>query len=209
MAIAKFCKLDLVVHESVRDEVISDLQKLGCCEIIKTQRTDGDMPQLESLKNLDEKLSEARFVIRFLEPYYEDEGDKIARLLGNKPKVSLDEMVELEKSLDLVDYSAKLRELDKKLSEIGAELSKLKAAEEVLVKIKDFSLPLSLLTEGTEYITGLIATVPVEQIGVLKTELGGFLKPDEGEFHISMPAEKDKEVYAIAIFIRKKNEEIR
>jgi len=53
----------------------------------------------------------------------------------------------LEKSLDLVDYSAKLRELDKKLSEIGAELSKLKAAEEVLVKIKDFSLPLSLLTE--------------------------------------------------------------
>jgi len=55
-------------------------------------------------------------------------------LLGNKPKVSLDEMVELEKSLDLVDYSAKLRELDKKLSEIGAELSKLKAAEEVLVK---------------------------------------------------------------------------
>ena len=26
MAIAKFCKLDLVVHESVRDEVISDLQ---------------------------------------------------------------------------------------------------------------------------------------------------------------------------------------
>ncbi|NLI43127.1 MAG: V-type ATP synthase subunit I [Synergistaceae bacterium] len=209
MAIAKFCKLDLVVHESVRDEVISDLQKLGCCEIIKTQRTEGDMPQLESLKNLDEKLSEARFVIRFLEPYYEDEGDKIARLLGNKPKVSLDEMVELEKSLDLVDYSAKLRELDKKLSEIGAELSKLKAAEEVLVKIKDFSLPLSLLTEGTEYITGLIATVPVEQIGVLKTELGGFLKPDEGEFHISMPAEKDKEVYAIAIFIRKKNEEIR
>jgi len=29
MAIAKFCKLDLVVHESVRDDVIRDLQNLA------------------------------------------------------------------------------------------------------------------------------------------------------------------------------------
>ena len=34
MAIAKFCKLDLVVHESVRDDVIRD-SKNCCCEIIK------------------------------------------------------------------------------------------------------------------------------------------------------------------------------
>jgi len=209
MAIAKFCKLDLVIHESVRDEVMSDLQKLGCCEIIKTQSTEEDTQQFESSKNLDEKLSEARFAIKFLEPHYVDEGNKIARLLGNKPKVSLREMVELEKSLDLVEYSTKLRKLEKKLSEIRAEISKLKASEEILMKIKDFSLPLSLLTEGTEYVIGLIAVVPVEQIGVLKTELEESLKPNEGEFHISMPVEKDREVYVIAIFIRKKNEEIR
>ena len=40
MAIAKFCKLDLVVHESVRDEVISDLQKL---DVARSSRLNGQM----------------------------------------------------------------------------------------------------------------------------------------------------------------------
>ena len=182
MAIAKFCKLDLVVHESVRDDVIRDLQKFGCCEIIKVQPSGEDVQELGDLKHLEDKLSEARFAIRFLEPYYEYEGDKIARLLGNKPKVSLNEMAELDSNFDIHKYSAKLRDIERKLSEIRAELSRLKTLEEILIKIKDFPLPLSLLTRGTQYVSGVVAVVPVEQIGVIRTHLEESIKPQEGEF---------------------------
>jgi len=209
MAIAKFCKLDLVVHESVRDDVIRDLQKFGCCEIIKVQPSGEDVQELGDLKHLEDKLSEARFAIRFLEPYYEYEGDKIARLLGNKPKVSLNEMAELDSNFDIHKYSAKLRDIERKLSEIRAELSRLKTLEEILIKIKDFPLPLSLLTRGTQYVSGVVAVVPVEQIGVIRTHLEESIKPQEGEFYITKPAEKDKEVYAMATFLKNKEEEIR
>jgi len=209
MAIAKFCKLDLVVHESVRDDVIRDLQKFGCCEIIKVQPSGEDVQELGDLKHLEDKLSEARFAIRFLEPYYEYEGDKIAMLLGNKPKVSLNEMAELDSNFDIHKYSAKLRDIERKLSEIRAELSRLKTLEEILIKIKDFPLPLSLLTRGTQYVSGVVAVVPVEQIGVIRTHLEESIKPQEGEFHITKPAEKDKEVYAMATFLKNKEEEIR
>ncbi|KRT36266.1 V-type ATP synthase subunit I [Acetomicrobium hydrogeniformans] len=209
MAITKFCKLDLVVHESVREEVMSELQRLGCCEVITTERAEEDQWRPESIKSLDEKLSDARFAIRFLEPYYRGEGSKIARMLGNKPKVSLDEISRLEESFDIVQYSAKLREVEKKLSEIRAELSRLRNIEGIVAKIVDFQLSLSLITKGTDYVTGIMAAIPVEQTMVFKSLLEGSINSDEGDFFISTPKEKDKEVYLIALFVREKKEEIR
>ena len=108
-------------------------------------------------------------------------------MLGNKTKVSLDEMSRHEESFDITKYAAKLREIEKKLSEMRAELSRLRNIEGIVAKVVDFQLPLSLITKGTDYVTGIMAAIPVEQTGVFKSLLEGSINPDEGDFFISTP----------------------
>jgi len=47
-------------------------------------------------------------------------------------------MAELDSNFDIHKYSAKLRDIERKLSEIRAELSRAQNLEEILIKIKDF-----------------------------------------------------------------------
>src|SRR6056297_2292214 len=95
MGVAKINKLELYVHNSVTDSLVASLQETGCFEIISCEEENSNEKTSGRLQELDTFLSEGRFLLRFLEPYYQDPISSISRALGEKPSMSLTELTNL------------------------------------------------------------------------------------------------------------------
>jgi len=63
-------------------------------------------------------LSEARFLLRFLEPYFKDNVSSLARTMGERETISLHDGKTLEDRTDLMSLSASVRSLERRLMEI-------------------------------------------------------------------------------------------
>ena len=85
MALAKMCKARAAVHKSVLTEVAQKLQNLGCCQFAsKTEGIkDGVVAQniRTALKLIEERIADAKFVCRVLEPYEQNKAGGMAKML--------------------------------------------------------------------------------------------------------------------------------
>src|SRR6056297_1190795 len=97
MAVTTIKRLDLVVHKSVAEDVIADLQHLGFCEQIQGEEVKSMEGEFSSgrMENLDIFLGETRFLLRFLEPQFVEETGGVGRFLSPKPVKSLHELSSL------------------------------------------------------------------------------------------------------------------
>lgn len=202
MAVARINKLELYVHKSIVDGVLASLQRAGSCEIIGRKEDEGSVnPSMGEIQELDGYLSEARFLLRFLEPYYVDDVSSIARALGDKPEATLRELSSLAERTDISSLAEKMRKLERRLVEIRSELSQIESLRTMLSNLSDFPYPLELLSRGTDTTKGFLGTIPIDQVEnwkvAIETELG-----ENAEIFVGGYGEKDKEAWVSLFYFR-------
>lgn len=205
MAVTAIKRLDLVVHKSVAENVISDLQHLGFCEQIQGDDAQKQGAQFSSgrMENLDALVGETRFLLRFLEPHFVEETGGLARFLSPKPTKSLHQLSTLVPPESLTRLSAKARDLERTLVEIRTERSQLETTLESVEALEEMPQPLALLTQGTRSVSGIIGTVPVLQLEELRSRLEEAVGT-EGELFIREPSEKDTETWVAVFYLRER-----
>ena len=211
MAVTKVKKVRILSHHEALDQVIAEIQKLGCCEIIG--RDDGGGKEGEPAVSpsgrsrdrlsldLDSNLSDVRFVLRFLEPLYSEEGGKLERMLGPKPPVSFSDLSLLKNSTDISMINSEARAIERQLAETRSELTQISNQLTLLGSIKDFPLPMWMISRGTGKVMGVMGTVPVSQASGLESDFLSVVE-GEGEIFIAPAFEKQPETHAVMVFSR-------
>ncbi len=176
MALAKMCKARAAVHKSVLTEVTQKLQNLGCCQFAsKTEGIkDGAVAQniRTALKLIEERIADAKFVCRVLEPYEQNKAGGMAKMLGDMPEVSSKKFyAATTNEHKFANQVAWLRKKEKESTDLRSELAKLKAQVVQLSALEKIEYPLELFSAGTEEISGSIYTVPANVSDALETAL--------------------------------------
>lgn len=205
MAVAEIKKLDLYLHKSVREEVLGVLQRVGCCEIIpRPADAPQDAPMTnERLQEIDGKISEIRFLLRFLEPHYVDPVSSLDRSLGEKPIFSMTELSRVAEKTNIEDFSAKMHAYEARLLAVRSEISQIDGKLLLLDKFQDFPYTMDLLSSGTERVCGLSGTLPTNNLQGWKNGIEAKLGK-ESEVFVSSFGEKDAEVWVTLLYARER-----
>ncbi|MCL2146545.1 MAG: V-type ATP synthase subunit I [Synergistaceae bacterium] len=215
MPVAKLKKAVLYYHNSIQDEVLLTLQSSGVCEIIpgneENDKTSAAATKAKSsaaakVSECDNKLSELRFLLRFLEPYYNDPVSGIARALGERPGNSLFELAEMASKCNITEESEMVRGYERKLSSIRIEMSHLDNMKTILGNLTGFPYDLNIFGSvgRLRAITGSLPTVQSEvwKDSLLK-EVG-----DDCEIYLAPPGKKDRDVWAVLMYASERENEV-
>lgn len=177
MAIAEIQKVRMAVHKSVSDELIDKLQKLGCCQFISQSHENVkelDIAPLRArLRRTEDMLGEARFVMRFLDPYATEKGGGMAKAFGEIPEYSLEELARLASEDNLSKLSADVREMEKRLSDSRSGLSKIAGLKAQLEPISELPYSLDFYNAGTDRLAGALISLPKGNTAELEKTLEG------------------------------------
>ena len=215
MGVARLKKAELYYHKSVHEKIAAALQETGACQIITTssdenQHKPSDVEAL--IASIDEKLSDVRYLNRTLTPHYVDPIPALDRMLGERPEVTMSELEQLAAQTDLKKICDNTRAVEHETGEVRLKLSEARLNSSILSALEFFDYPLSVITEGTRTLTGLIGTLKAENVNEFKAALGEFSKfAQDSELILAPFDEKDKasEVYAAVIYSRNIEAEIR
>lgn len=202
MAVEGIKKAELYVHKSNLEEVLGALQRTASFEVAASgadQSIEGVVQAHPELPRVEGLLAEARFLLRFLEPHFQDKVSPVARALGEKEEISLEEGEALEKSLDIAVISDGARSLERRLVEIRSELAQIATTEALLSHLPDFSYPFELITSGTERVRGIIGTMPASKMPSWRRDMEAVLS-GMGEIYASTPGEKEQEGWVAVFF---------
>ncbi|MBQ3401820.1 MAG: V-type ATP synthase subunit I [Synergistaceae bacterium] len=213
MGVARLKKAELYYHKSVHEQVAAALQETGACQIISTSeenhRPPADVDAL--ISGIDEKLADVRYLTRTLTPHYVDPVPALDRMLGDRPDVTMSELQELASTTDLKAVCDKTRAVEHETGEVRLKLSEARLNTSILSSLEFFPYPLSVITEGTKTLTGLIGTLKPGSVSGLKAALGDLSKyAQDSELIIAPYDEKNaQEVYAALIYSRSIEAEIK
>ena len=212
MGVARLKKAELYYHKSVNEQIAAILQKSGACQIISsTDETPAVPSDIEALiSKTDDKLSDIRYLTRTLTPHYVDPVPALDRMLGERPDVSMQELEDLANQTDLKTVSESVRSVEHSAADTRQKLSEANMNVALLSALKFFPYQLSIITEGTRTVTGLIGTVKPQNLSGLKAALGELSKfKEDSELIIAPVDEKSPDVYVAVICSRSAEAEIR
>jgi V/A-type H+-transporting ATPase subunit I len=202
MAVARINKLEFYIHNSVIEDVLAILQKAGSCEIISRQDMDDSEDHSPSrLQHIDSLLSEIRFLLRFLEPYFNDSVSPMARALGERPNYSVQDLEDLSEQTEIKNFAEEMRTRERRLVEIHSEITQIEGAKSILSHLTELPYDLDLLSNGTQTVKGVVGTMPVDNVASCKQAIADVLR-ENGECFTASFGEKDKEAW-VAIFYRR------
>ncbi len=207
MGVAKLKKAELYYHKSVHEQIAAALQETGACQIISTTEENQTHPaEVEALisKN-EEMLADVRYLNRTLTPHYVDPVPALDRMLGERPEVTMSELEELASTTDLKAVCDKTRNVEHDTADVRLKLSEARLNVSILSSLGFFEYPLSVITEGTQTLTGLVGTIKAEKIEGLKAALGDFsLFAHDTELIIAPYDVKNKtqDVYVALLYAR-------
>ena len=217
MAVTKVKKVRIVAHQESLDAAIAALQGLGCCEIIPpdgasgTAGSPGSTPpekvKIGKSSELETSIGDCRFLLRFLEPLFVEKGGTLEKLLGPKPPVSIAELASLRAKTDLSELSSKARNLERRISEMRSETTQIANQLNLLESIKEFRLPLWVITRGTEKVMGVLGSIPSGRKADLSKNFSSVVK-GEGELFLFSSAAKETESMAVLVFPRNYEQEV-
>ncbi len=215
MGVARLKKAELYYHKSVHEQIAAVLQETGACQIISTTENENSSSPAEIqalISSIDEKLADVRYLNRTLTPHYVDPIPALDRMLGERPEATMTELEELAKNTDLKSICDTVRAVEHETGEVRLKLSEAKLNDSILSSLAFLDYPLSIFTEGTKTLTALAGTVKPENLPGLKAALGDFSKlAHDTELIIAPFNEKEKpaEVYAVVIYSRSAESEVR
>lgn len=201
MGVASVKKLDLYAHNSVAETALAMVQKLGCCEVITPEGDDEPQGASSSLVDLDEKLSEARYLLRILEPLYIDTVSAIDRSFGERPELCLENLKRLAGSFDVKARAGDLRELERTVVEVRSEIAQIDGYTSLLSDLEGMPYPMGLLASGTEQVFGVLGTLPVDMIDRWRQALRDSFG-DHVEVYVAPVGAKAKETWTAIVGLR-------
>lgn len=164
MALAEMCKARIAVHKAVADELAAKLQALGCCEFVNKEGEVGHGDAMFSLRErrrrVDELIGDAKFLLRLLEPYETKKEGSLAKMLGDIPTLTFDQLAAQVNEKKFTDFTSSMRDTERKLTETRADTSRLKGLLSQITLLESVKYPLEFFTAGTELIVGAIYAVP-------------------------------------------------
>ena len=212
MGVARLKKAELYYHKSVHEQIAAALQNSGACQIISSTEENYTPPaDVEALiSQTDDKLSDIRYLTRTLTPHYVDPIPALDRMLGERPEATMSELEELAAATDLKAACESTRSIEQETGSVRTRLSEARTNVSLLSGLEFFPYPLSIITEGTRTVTGLIGTLKAVNISGFKAALGDFSKyKDDSELIIAPVDEKAQDVCAALIYSRSIEAEIR
>ena len=178
MGVSKLKKAELYYHKSVNDQVAAVLQELGACQIIATDEIP-DSNNKDFTKGFDvaeEHVAEVRYLIRTLTPHFDDPIPSLDRMLGERPEVTMNELENLAAQTDLKKLCEEVRNVERETGEVKTGLTQAKNNKDLLSNLAFFDFPLSVVTEGTKTVKGVVGTAKTELLDGLRGALGDFSK---------------------------------
>lgn len=216
MSVVPVKKVRLAVHCSAAEDLIGSIQSLGCCEMIPSSATTAasgappsrDSEDIRVMEFLEDSLSELRSTLRFLQPFYVEDHGVLGRMLSDKPSVTLSQLSALFNETEILDIVSESRSMEKRLAEIHSLLPQLAEQLKTLDAVRSFPFPLSLLSTGTEQISGFLGTAPAEHIDDL---LSGFqeITGKAGDFFHVQTDGKDMDPFVALLFLKEQEQAVR
>ena len=194
MGVARLKKAELYYHKSVHEQIAAAIQETGACQIISSEEENHPRPaDVDALiSRNDEKLADVRYLSRTLTPHYVDPVPALDRMLGERPEVTMAELKELAESTNLKAVCDKTRALERESGEVKTKLSEARMNSSILSSLEFLPYPLSVVTEGTKTLSGLIGTIKPSNVSGLRAALGDFSKyKDDSELVIAPFNEKE------------------
>ncbi len=164
MALAEMCKARIAVHRAVADELAAKLQALGCCEFVNKEGEAGHSEAMFRLRekrhHVDELIGDAKFLIRLLEPYETKKEGSLAKMLGDIPTLTFDQLAAQVNEKKFTDFTSSMRDVERRLTETRADVSRLKGLLSQIAMLESVKYPLEFFTTGTELVVGAIYAAP-------------------------------------------------
>lgn len=153
MAIAKFKKLQLIAHNTLRSSLLEELQKIGGVHIIDWREgdlTEQEEPALEEnvpvSTNTDAILSKVDHCLKFLKPFEEPQGF-MEKLSQSKPQVDFDQLKKLNASIDLDNIYEQCQHFEHQTHELQQHIQHLETRTAELHPWLKLDVPLSDIKE--------------------------------------------------------------
>ena len=189
MAVANVKKIELYVHETAVDDVLSVLQERGFCEISAAEKasTGETSSPVKTGHDYASELNDVNYLVRYLAPYYTDPVGSLGRILGERDDVSVEKLAEVSAKADVAKLASEVRKRERRLTEIRTESQQISSLQTTLSGLAAFTAPLSMVTEGSSLVAGFIGTGTPENLKAWKKSVEEALGAD-AECAISLPA---------------------
>ncbi len=162
MAISRMLKIQLLAHNSIKEELKRYLREYGVVEVTDVSGIDKDAAEVEGgAEGVLKKKEELENSISFLEGFKEKPSffEKLSR---GPLRVSYEDIAKLESEISVSGVWAECTEADKRIRELKEELSKSKDMVDSLTGWRELDVPLEALTTGKYELQ--LWTLPEKQI---------------------------------------------
>ncbi|BDF78290.1 V-type ATPase 116kDa subunit family protein [Pyramidobacter piscolens W5455] len=167
MAVARVKKIELYVHRTAVEEVLSVLQERGITEISAAARSSAEEPSAHparSGRDYAPALNDVNYLTRYLAPYYKDPVGTLGRMLGERDDVSVEKLAALADKVDAGNLAAEARKRERRLTELRSDMQQIKSLQQTLSGLGNFEPPLSMITEGSQMVAGFLGTGRAENL---------------------------------------------
>lgn len=204
MAISKVNKFHIFAHLSIKEQLLKELQKMNCIEIINI----GEKTAFHDWDNIDDvgfntssELNKVKFCIDLLSNYQEKEKKGLKSLFLSKEEVDFEKLIELSKKFDYKKLFQQCKEFDNELNHLKLQENKLAVIQEELHDWKELDLDLSTMNQS-KYIRYLLGTIPKSNFDNFVREVSNKIKNS-----IIQSLREEKTTLKIAIICLKEDTE--
>ncbi len=211
MTVAAVSKIGLAVHQESERAVLAALQSFGLCEIIPPREDEADSRDAGQKHfaygfDVDAALGDARYALRVLESHYEEPGDLLSRMLELPERNSVTQLHQVYQAFPLASVVEELRQKERALAENHSEYSRSELFQSVLDSLLSFPHELSLITQGTEYVRGMLGTLPGENVPKAEEDLKNL--SSYVEVHAYDYGDSKSEKLLVALYPRDEGEKV-
>lgn len=210
MAVAEVKRVELYAYHTVVQPLLAALQDWGEVEFSAQEGDDGPAlaDRLSAQSAYEARLNDLTYALRFIKPWFNDPGAGLARLLGDRPEFSLEELAARAAEFDVEGRVDELRGFERRLTELKNRESQLNDLIEALYGLSDLPVPLSMVHEGTEKVGALLTTGTAEALAdwsaALQNELG-----EDVEVKLGLPVGKSKQTpWGLVLYLRDCQEQV-
>ncbi|MGI6037006.1 MAG: V-type ATP synthase subunit I [Limnochordia bacterium] len=180
MAIAQMKKLYVAVHDSEREKLLDELQRLGVVEIEELQpdALAEDLPLLQrdapgsELSGLEDQIGEVRYILEFFDRYAPVKRTAIEQFAGSKVPMDWGAMEQAVENLDYKGLHKECRRIDEAINDIQNQKGRWETTFEQLEPWRELDLPLDTPQE-TQWIRILIGSIATRGAAEFEAEIEG------------------------------------
>lgn len=212
MAVASVKKVELYAHRTAVKDILSVLQARGICEISAPEKDSAnDAAAVRSSQDSAEygaALSDVHYLTRFLAPYYKDPVGSLGRMLGERDDMSFEELACRTSGVNVKSMADEVRLKERRQTEVKSEIQQALGLRSTLTGLREFKMPLSMVTEGSRMVAGFLGTGRPEQLAAWKDAVAEALGAD-AECALSVPGKGEAGIaWGSVFFLRSREEQV-